>query len=111
VATRLLDEFSPIAKSTINIPAGVLVDFIFGFGISAIFLLIRDSVPGKSRIMKGINFGLGLWFLRVLMGVATYCVMFDISLPTLGYIGLTGLAEMVMLGIINALIIYPKLKG
>jgi hypothetical protein len=46
-----------------------------------------------------------MWFFRVLMGVISNWMMFDIPARTLVYLLLTGLVEMIILGIMNGLII------
>jgi len=104
-AVKLMEPFDPITKSAINIPVGVLIDLIYGFIISGIFMVISPALPTGSGIMKGLTYGLGMWFFRGLMSVISYWMMFDIPLQTLIYILVAGLVEMLLLGVLNGLII------
>jgi hypothetical protein len=104
-AVKLMECFNPIARQTINVPAGLLIDLFYGFVISGIFFIIMPALPTESGIIKGLIYGLGMWFFRVLMGVISNWMMFNIPAKTLIYLLLTGLVEMIILGIINGLII------
>jgi hypothetical protein len=104
-AVRLMECFKPIAKQTINIPIGLVIDLIYGFIISGIFIVIMPVLPTEIGIIKGIIYGLGMWFFRVLMGVISNWMMFNIPGKTLIYTLLTGLVEMIIIGILNGLIL------
>jgi hypothetical protein len=104
-AAKLMECYQPIARQSINIPAGMLIDLLYGFIISGIYLLIMPVLPTESGIIKGIIYGSGMWFFRVVMGVVSNWMMFTIPGKTLIYLLLTGLVEMVILGIVNGLII------
>jgi len=104
-AKKLMGCFSPIAKPSINITAGLVIDLIYGFIISGIFIIIMSSLPTEIGIVKGLTYGLGMWFFRVLMGVISNWMMFNIPSKTLIYLLVTGLIEMIILGIINGLIL------
>jgi hypothetical protein len=102
---KLMECYKPIAKQSINIPAGLIIDLVYGFAISGVFLFIIPVLPTESWIIKGVAFGIGMWFFRVLMNVVSSWMMFNIPGKTLIYILLTGLIEMILLGVLNALII------
>jgi hypothetical protein len=102
---KLLDCYKPISKQKINIPAGLLIDLVYGFVISGLFLILIPVLPTEIGLIKGIIFGIGMWFFRVLMNVLSSWMMFNIPVKTLVYILLTGLAEMILLGILNGLIL------
>lgn len=104
-AARLMECYQPIARQSINIPAGLVIDLIYGFIISGIYLLVMPVLPAEYGIIKGLTYGLGIWFFRVLMGALSSWMMFTIPGKTLVYILLTGLAEMLILGMVNGLII------
>jgi hypothetical protein len=106
-AQKLFECYKPIAKTSINIPLGVTIDIIYGFVMCWIFLIIYSSIPASSGLVKGILYGLALWFFRVLMSVITNYVMFEVPLKTLLYIAMTGLAEMVIIGSLYGLAIKP----
>jgi hypothetical protein len=104
-AVKHMECYKPIAKKTINVPAGLLIDILYGFVISGIFLIIWPSLPTEIGIIKGLTYGLGMWFFRVLMRVISDWMMFNIPLKTLFYFLLAGLIEMIILGILNGLIL------
>jgi len=102
-AQKLFTVYEPIAKTAINAPAGILIDLAYGFIMGAIFLLLYSSLPGKNGILKGLSFGLIMWFFRVLMNVASSWMMFEVPLITLLYIAATGLVEMLLIGFVYGL--------
>jgi len=104
-AVKLLECYKPIAKQTINVPVGFLIDLLYGFVISGIFLIIWPSLPTEIGIVKGLTYGLGMWFFRVLMGVVSHWMMFNVTAKTLFYVLIAGLIEMIILGILNGLIL------
>ena len=104
-AVKLLECYKPIAKQTINVPVGLVIDLLYGFVISGIFLIIWPSLPTEIGIVKGLTYGLGMWFFRVLMGVISNWMMFNVPAKTLFYILIAGLIEMVILGVLNGLIL------
>jgi hypothetical protein len=104
-ALKLMECYKPIAKNTINIPAGLLIDLFYGFMISGIFILILPVLPTNNGIIKGLSYGLGMWFFRVLMAVVSNWMMFNIPVETLLYLLFAGLLEMIILGIFNGLIL------
>ena len=104
-AVKLMECYKPIARQGINIPAGLMIDLMYGFAISGIYLLIIPVLPTDYGIMKGLTYGLGMWFFRVLMGVVSSWMMFTVPGKTLVYFLLTGLIEMAILGIVNGLIL------
>ncbi len=103
-ATKLMECYKPIAKQSINIPAGIIIDLAYGFAISGLFVLLIPILPTESGIIKGIILGIGMWFFRVLMNVVSSWMMFNIPAKTLFYLLITGLIEMILLGILNGLI-------
>lgn len=107
-AVKLLECYQPIARQSINVPLALFIDLFYGFMISAIFIIVLPVLPTTSGIMKGIMFGGGIWFFRVLMSVISSWMMFVIPEKTLVYMALTGLIEMVLLGILNGLIVKTK---
>ncbi|HCJ66043.1 MAG TPA: hypothetical protein DHV62_01625 [Elusimicrobia bacterium] len=106
-AQRLYAVYKPIAKTSINLPAGILIDLGYGFVLAGIFLLLYKSLPGESGLVKGISFALLVWFFRVVMSVASQWIMFNISANALIYTLLAGLGEMFVLGILYGLTLRP----
>ena len=104
-ATKLLECYKPIAKESINMPVGIIIDLFYGFAISGLFLLLFPVLPTEFGLIKGVIFGAGIWFFRVLMNVISSWMMFNIPGKTLVYLLLTGLIEMTLLGILNGMML------
>ena len=109
IAQRLYRVFEPIAKKSVSMLAGVAIDLAFGFAMAGIFLLLYGSLPGESGVVKGLFFGLLVWFFRVAMQVASQWMMFSIPAGTLLYTLVFGLCEMIVLGLFYGLILKPPL--
>jgi len=100
VAKRLFKVFEPIARKRINVPAGLVIDLVYGFALAGGFLLLRDSLPGASGIVRGLVYAGMLWFVRVVMQAATQWMMFTVPAKALAYTLVTGLIEMLVLGLL-----------
>ncbi len=110
LAREMLEVYRPIAKTSVNVPAGILIDLSYGFILCFIFLLLYRSLPGKTGFAKGISFGLVIWFLRVAMNAASSWMMFIVPPLTLLYIAVTGLLEMLLLGSVYGVCLKPQGK-
>ena len=100
LAQRLYQVYKPISRASVNAPLGVGIDLMYGFSMAALFLLLYPSLPGHNGILKGISFGLIAWFFRVVMSAAAAWVMFKVPGQTLVYDLLTGLGEVVAIGML-----------
>jgi hypothetical protein len=109
LARKLFDVYKPIAKTTINPIAGIVIDLVYGFAMAGMFLVLYQSLPGDVGILKGISFALLAWFFRVVMYVATQWMMFNVPVSTLLYTLFTGLGEMLILGILFGLTLKPMM--
>ncbi len=69
LAQSLFEIYKPIAKTSVNITAGIIIDLLYGLAMAGIFLLLYKSLPGEKGLLKGISFALIIWFFRVLMFV------------------------------------------
>lgn len=107
VAQRLFQVFQPIAKKSINFIAGIVIDLIYGFIMAGIYLLLYTSLPGEAGIVKGISFAVLAWFFRVVMSAASQWMMYTVPIKTIAYSVLTGLGEMLILGILYGLALKP----
>jgi len=105
LARRLYEVFEPIARKSINVPAGLVIDLVYGFALAGGFLLLEGSLPGSSGWVQGLVYGGLLWFVRVVMQVATQWMMFVIPSRALAYTLVTGLAEMLALGLLYGLVL------
>ncbi|MFH1183834.1 MAG: hypothetical protein V1755_02195 [Chloroflexota bacterium] len=99
LAQRLYEAYRPIAKPSVNAVAGTLIDLAYGFAMAGLFLLLYRSLPGATGWIKGLSFGMLAWFFRVLMSVASQWMMFRVPSAALAYTLLTGLGEMLLIGI------------
>jgi hypothetical protein len=100
VARRLLEVYKPITRTSLNPVRGFLIDLMYGFAMAGMFLLLYQSLPGEGGLLKGISFALIAWFFRVVMSVASQWMMFRVPVKTLLYVLVTGLVEMLVLGIL-----------
>ena len=107
LANRLYEVYKPIAKTSVNFVAGMLIDLAYGFILAAVFLLLYPSLPGAAGLVKGLSFALLVWFFRVVMSVASQWMMYKVPLKALLYTLLAGLAEMLILGILYGLALHP----
>ena len=107
LAQKLNKVYNTIAKTSMNIPAGIVIDLIYGFVMAGIFLLLYNSLPGELGLVKGISFAFLAWFFRVVMYVNSQWMMFNVPIGALLYTLLTGLCEMIILGILYGLTLIP----
>ena len=111
LARDLYAVYAPIARETVNMPAGILIDLAYGFLLTAIFLLLYPSLPGRNNLVKGLSYGVLAWFFRVEMAAASQWMMFEIPWPTLTYMVLAGLLEMALLGLVMGALAKARRTG
>jgi hypothetical protein len=99
VAQRLYAAYRPIARESVNAPLGLMFDFVSAIVMAVLFVALTPALPG-GWTNKGIAFGLIGWFFRVAMGTASQAVMFRVPFSALLYGLLTGLTEMLALGLL-----------
>ena len=99
LAQKLYAVFDPVLRKTVNVPVGIVIDLIYGFALAGIFLMLYRSLPGDSGWLKGITFGFMVYFFRVVMQVASQWMMFKVSSGLLLYTLISGLIEMLLLGL------------
>jgi hypothetical protein len=107
IAVKLYKPYESIARKSINMPAGIVIDLAYGFILAAIFILLYKSLPGGTGVLKGISFGILIWFLRVVMYAASNWMMFDVPLSTILYTLAAGLVEMLLLGLLYGIGLKP----
>jgi hypothetical protein len=107
LAQRLYAVYKPIARTSINPLAGIVIDLVYGFIMAGVFLLLYKSLPGETGLIKGVSFAFLVWFFRVVMYAATQWVMFNVPLEALLYSLVTGLGEMLILGVLYGLTLKP----
>lgn len=91
--------YEPIARASINIPAGIAIDIFYGLFMAALFFILYPSLPGSGGFQKGLSYGTLTWFFRVLMSTLSSWMVLIIPLSTLLYTLVTGFIEMLILGI------------
>ncbi len=107
LAQRLNQVYKPITKTSLNPILGILIDLVFGFIMAGVFLLLYNSLPGSTGLLKGISLAIMIWFFRVVMQVASQWMMFNVPGLTLLYTLITGVGEMLVLGILYGLALKP----
>ena len=107
LARRLYEVYTPIARTSVNVVLGTVVDLVYGFVMAGAFLLLYRSLPGASGLLKGLAFAVLVWFFRVVMSAVTQWVTFDVPATTLLYTLVTGLGEMLVLGALYGLTLRP----
>ena len=109
LAQRLNAVYKTIARTSINPLAGTVIDLVYGFAMAGVFLLLYQSLPGEIGLVKGVSFALLAWFFRVVMSTASQWVMFSVPVKTLLYSLVTGLVEMLILGVLYGLTLKPRM--
>ena len=109
LAQRLYEVYKPIAKTSINPLAGIMIDLVYGFVMAGVFLLLYKSLPGETGLVKGVSFACLIWFFRVVMYTASQWVMFNVPVEALLYSLVTGLGEMLILGVLYGLTLKPAM--
>jgi len=107
LAQRLYMVYKPIARTSINPLAGIVIDLVYGFIMAGVFLLLYKSLPGETGLVKGVSFAFLVWVFRVVMYTASQWVMFNVPLEALLYTLVTGLGEMLILGMLYGLTLKP----
>ncbi len=107
LAQRLYEIFKPIARTSLNPVAGMVIDLAYGFVMAGVFLLLYKSLPGETGLVKGLSFAVLAWFFRVVMYSASQWVMFNIPVETTLYSLVAGLGEMLILGVLYGLTLKP----
>lgn len=107
LAQRLYEVYKPIARTSLNPLAGIVIDLIYGFVMAGVFLLLYKSLPGETGLVKGVSFAFLVWFFRTVMYAASQWVMFNVPVETLLYSLIAGLGEMLILGVLYGLTLNP----
>lgn len=107
LARRLYRAYDAVAKERANIPAGFAIDVAYGFAMAALFKTVYGCLPGEAGLLKGLCFAGIAWFFRVAMGVASEWMTRKVPPAALAYTLITGLGEMLLLGILYGLTLGP----
>jgi hypothetical protein len=82
---------------------GLLFELVNGFLLAAIYAVIYRCLPGQGWV-KGISYGLLVWALRVVMWAFSTYVMTELSPLLIAVTVVTGLVEVLVLGVVIAAI-------
>ena len=107
LARMLYEVYRPIARTSLNVVAGSLIDLAYGFILAAIFLVVYEGLPGQSGIVKGLSYAILIWFFRVVMYAASTWMMYNVPTQTIIYGLIAGLVEMLLLGILFGVTLKP----
>lgn len=107
LAQKLLAVYQPIARPSVNVTAGILIDLTYGFVMAGLFLILYRGLPGMTGLLKGISFALITWFFRVVMHAASQWIMFKVPKRLIAYTLAAGLGEMLVLGLLYGLTLSP----
>jgi len=108
LAQKLSQVYKPISKTSINVPAGLIIDLLYGFIMAGIFIILYESLPGSTGLLKGISYAFIIWFFRVIMYSATQWMTINVPVITLLYLIITGLVEMMILGLLYGATLRPS---
>ena len=82
---------------------GLLFELINGFLLALIYAVIHACLPGRGWV-TGLSYGLIVWALRVVMWAFSTYMMTDMPPATIGITVGTGLIEVLILGVVIALV-------
>jgi hypothetical protein len=82
---------------------GLIFELINGFMLALIYAVIHPGLPGQGW-KKGISYGLIVWGLRVVMWAFSTYMLTDMSPVLITITVVTGLIEVLILGVVIALI-------
>ena len=88
---------STLWRREFNPALSILLDITYGIILAGLFNLLYMSIPGKG-VLKGIAFGLIIWFFKVVMAMGSIRVMFNVSDKILVYWTFSGLLELLVIG-------------
>jgi hypothetical protein len=86
-----------------KIKFGLIFEVVNGFMLALIYAIIQPSLPGRGW-QKGLSYGLLVWGLRVVMWAFSTYMMTDMSPILIVITVITGLIEVLILGIVIAII-------
>jgi hypothetical protein len=73
----------------------------------AFFQSLHRALPGDNPLLKGLSYGLLVWFFRVVMNTAGQWIVFAIPGPTVAYSLIAGLVELLVLGALLGRLVQP----
>lgn len=89
---------------------GLIFELINGFMLALIYAIIHSGLPGQGW-KKGISYGLIVWGLRVVMWAFSTYMMTDMPPVLIAITVVTGLIEVLILGVVIAAIYVDHTAG
>lgn len=89
--------YEPVNRGWDIIMASFIIDIIYGTVLSLFYLVLYKSLPGQG-MMKGVIYGILLWFLRITILTLTQWMVYPVSAGTIIYMIFAGLPEMIIIG-------------
>ena len=89
--------------SEVKMMIGPIFELINGFMLATIYAIIHPSLPGQGW-QKGVSYGLIVWGLRVVMWAFSNYMMTDMPPVLIVITVVTGLIEVLILGVVIAAI-------
>ncbi len=102
LAQQLYAVYQPLARPGVNALVGSAIDLAYGVILAWLFVRLAPSMPGRTRLAKGLSFGLMVWFLRVVMRVAGEWVVTTVPPATHIYTLAAGLAQVLLVAVMIA---------
>jgi len=111
LAREVYAVYRPIARSSVSMVAGSLVDLAYGVILVALFVTLRHCLPGRTKLAKGLSFGALVWFLRVVMRVAGEWVITTVPPSAHVYSLVAGLVQALLVAGLIALLLPEQHAG
>jgi hypothetical protein len=86
-----------------KVRVGLAFELINGFLLALIYAVIQTGLPGRGWL-KGLSYGFIVWALRVVMWAFSTYMMTDMAPATIGITVATGLVEVLVLGVVIAVV-------
>jgi hypothetical protein len=106
-ALKLMEDYKPIARKKVNTVLAMSVDIMYGFVLTGIYLLLKNSLPADSFLQNILQYTLLIWFLREFMMSMSSYIIFDISPKLLiynlasGFIKILAITSFIVVGYWN----------
>lgn len=108
LAQRLYAVYESLARPGLNALLGLAIDLGYGLALAALFVRLRPSLPGRNGVVKGLAFGLGVWFLRVVMNVVGQWVTWTVPTSTHVHTLLAGLLQVAAVSVFLGALLTPR---
>lgn len=109
-AQKVYAVFKPILKTTINLPLNLLLYLVNGFALAGFFLFLYKILPGAG-IVKGVSFAVIIWYFRSFTAVLFQFITIPLPARAIVYAMITGLLEILVIGILYALTLKDLAMG